>query len=117
MNTRKSFEEVTEADFDRMFKAKVHGLMVLADVLQERPLDFCLVMSSLSVVLGGLGFMTSAAAHFFVDAFVARLNHQGSTFPWITVDWDGWQEGAAADVSRGVAPEEGLEVFSSRAYA
>ncbi|HEX3187052.1 MAG TPA: SDR family oxidoreductase, partial [Pyrinomonadaceae bacterium] len=111
MNTRKSFEEVTEADFERMFKAKVHGLMVLADVLQERPLDFCLVMSSLSVVLGGLGFMTSAAAHFFVDAFVARLNHEGSTFPWITVDWDGWQEGAAADVSRGVAPEEGLEVF------
>ncbi|HEU4433763.1 MAG TPA: SDR family oxidoreductase, partial [Pyrinomonadaceae bacterium] len=117
---RKSFDEVNEADFDRQFEAKVHGLINLAQVLRGQQLDFCFVMSSLSVVLGGLGFMTSAAAHFFVDAFVARLNLDAPSFPWICVDWDGWEQGtdeelaegvAQGNVIKGVLPTEGVEIF------
>jgi acyl carrier protein len=103
-----------------LFAAKVHGLMVLSEVLNGQQLDFCLVMSSLAVVLGGLGFMSSAAAHFFVDAFVAKLNREGSSFPWICVDWDGWEMGTEEELSadaglknrgNGVLPAEGVEVF------
>jgi acyl transferase domain-containing protein/acyl carrier protein len=117
---RKSFEEVNEADFVRQFEAKVHGLINLAHVLRGQQLDFCFVMSSLSVVLGGLGFLTSAAAHFFVDAFVARLNQHASSFPWFCVDWDGWEQGteeelaagvAQGNVIKGVLPAEGVEIF------
>jgi len=117
---RKAFDEVNEADFDRQFEAKVHGLINLAQVLRGEQLDFCFVMSSLSVVLGGLGFMTSAAAHFFVDAFVARLNLDGPSFPWFCVDWDGWEQGTDEELAAGVAqgnaikgvlPAEGVEIF------
>jgi acyl carrier protein len=76
-------------------------------------------MSSLSVVLGGLGFMSTAAAHLFADAYVNRLN-QESPFPWLSVDWDGWEEGTEdepnadgvqANLAQGVLPAQGVEVF------
>ncbi len=44
----------------------------LAAALGERPLDFVLLMSSLSTVLGGLGFAAYAAANSFLDAFAAQ---------------------------------------------
>jgi acyl transferase domain-containing protein/acyl carrier protein len=116
---RKSFEEVGAADFEQVFEAKVRGLLVLSEVLRGQRLDFCLVMSSLSVVLGGLGFMSTAAAHLFADAYVGRLN-QDSPFPWLSVDWDGWEEGAEeepdadgaqSNLAQGVLPAQGVEVF------
>src|SRR5207237_185360 len=44
------------------FRPKVDGLYVLERLLEGRQLDFCLLMSSLSAVLGGLGFAAYAAA-------------------------------------------------------
>ncbi|MFC2146280.1 amino acid adenylation domain-containing protein, partial [Acidobacteriota bacterium] len=71
----------------RHFRPKIHGLMVLEKVLEGKELDFCWVMSSISAVLGGLGFAAYAAANIFMDAFVYRHNQNSST-PWVSVDWD-----------------------------
>jgi acyl carrier protein len=67
----------------------VHGLFVLDALLQAEKLDFCLLVSSLSTVLGGLGFAAYAAANQFMDAFAARQNQL--TTRWVSVNWDGWQ--------------------------
>ncbi|MBD9358039.1 non-ribosomal peptide synthetase/type I polyketide synthase [Methylomonas albis] len=72
------------------FGPKIHGLYVLEKLLRERQLDFCLLISSTSAVLGGLGFTAYSAANLFLDAFAARQNRV-STTPWLSTDWDAWQ--------------------------
>ena len=81
---------ISYPECERQFKAKVGGTLVLAEVLQDKKLDFCLLMSSLSSVLGGLGLVADAAANRFMDSFV-RQHNQTSLVPWISADWDGWQ--------------------------
>ena len=88
-----AFQEIgqaTPADWQTQFVAKVHGTLVLDDLLTDRPLDFCLLMSSLSAVLGGLGFAAYSAANLFMDSFAHWRNRAGDT-RWISVDWDSWR--------------------------
>ncbi len=87
--------ETTSALRDAHFRAKVHGLQALDRAIAGSNLDFCLCISSLSAVLGGLGFSAYAAANRFMDSFA------GTRKGWISVDWDG-----------AVSQEEALEVLS-----
>ncbi|CAG0930613.1 phthiocerol/phenolphthiocerol synthesis type-I polyketide synthase E [Thermoflexales bacterium] len=80
--------ETSPVDCERHFHAKIFGTKVLEQVLQGEALDFCLLISSLSSILGGLGFGAYASANLFLDAFAGRHN-QTSPVPWISVDWDG----------------------------
>jgi acyl transferase domain-containing protein/acyl carrier protein len=98
------------------FRPKVQGLLVLEELLRDKQLDFCLLMSSLSTVLGGLGFFAAAAASIFMDAFASKQNRKGST-PWLSVDWDGWSqrdevEGVESNTDdTGITAAEAVEVF------
>lgn len=90
--TGDAFRTVLETDEDivsRQFRPKVHALVVLDDVMRGRALDFCMLVSSLSVILGGLRYAAYAAANTYLDA-VTHMRNRTSTFPWITVNWDGW---------------------------
>ncbi|MCP4397918.1 MAG: SDR family oxidoreductase [bacterium] len=71
------------------FRSKVEGLLVLNHVLHDRKLDFCLLMSSLSSILGGPGLGAYAAANAFMDAFVRRQK-QTSSLPWSSINWGYW---------------------------
>ncbi len=100
----------------RHFMPKAHGLLVLETLLAERELDFCMVVSSLSAVLGGLGFAAYAAANLYMDAFVQKHNQRDES-GWLSVNWDGWRLGETPGVeanepSLGVTAEEGREVFT-----
>ena len=81
--------ETNEDTCARHFAAKVHGLRVLDELVRDRPLDFMLLISSLSSVLGGLGFAAYASANAFMDAFGVR-RQRTSAFPWLTINLDGW---------------------------
>ena len=72
---------------DRQFHTKIHGLLALEKVLQNQPLDFFLLQSSLSVVVGGIGFAAYAGANLFMDA-LAQQRSQNSDTPWISINWD-----------------------------
>ncbi|MCX6584839.1 MAG: amino acid adenylation domain-containing protein [Candidatus Aminicenantes bacterium] len=83
------------ADLDREncephFNAKIHGLVVLEKVLNDKSLDFCMLTSSLSSVLGGLTLYAYSAAHSFMDAFTLK---QAREFRrnWFVVNWDEWR--------------------------
>ncbi|MDQ6673390.1 MAG: SDR family NAD(P)-dependent oxidoreductase, partial [Chloroflexota bacterium] len=78
--------EQTEAHFG----PKVHGLYTLERVLAGRKLDFCVLWSSVSSVLGGLTFGAYTAANRFIDAF-AHAHNARSPQRWTAVNWDTWR--------------------------
>lgn len=110
--------ELGRAECEPHFQAKVHGLYVLEEVLRGRDLDFCLLQSSLSSILGGLGFAAYSAANLFMDTFAQDLN-QNSPISWLSVNWDGWkiEEGTektpiGSTLARfSLAPSEGAQAF------
>ncbi len=77
-------------EFEQNLRSKVFGLMVLDRLLADRTLDFGIVVSSLSAVLGGLGHMAYAAANATADAYVLKRNQMGRGL-WTSVDWDSWK--------------------------
>jgi acyl transferase domain-containing protein/aryl carrier-like protein len=84
----RSIDDLTPADCHRQFQAKVYGLLVLEELLQDRELDFCLMISSISSILGGLGFAVYSAVNNFMDAFFLKYK-KSKREPWIVVNWDG----------------------------
>ncbi|CAG0937753.1 phthiocerol/phenolphthiocerol synthesis type-I polyketide synthase E [Thermoflexales bacterium] len=86
----RAIRDTQAAEAVQHFPAKVQGAQALAEALRDQALDFCLLTSSLSAVLGGLGLAAYAAANAYLDAFVQRHN-QIEPAPWMSVDWDGWQ--------------------------
>ena len=111
------FADISDLDRDgseRQFRAKVHGTRVLERVLRGRSLDFCFLTSSLSSVLGGLGFAAYASANAFLDGFAHERNREGNV-PWIVVNWEGWLRGEVelqnGPLAWAMTPEEGIETF------
>jgi acyl transferase domain-containing protein/acyl carrier protein len=105
---------------ERQFAPKVYGLMALEEALGGEALDFVLLTSSLSSILGGVGYAAYAGANAFMDAFAVRQNRRGKRV-WVSVDWDQWEfagrtpAGPARQAARDgttLKPEEGLAVFA-----
>jgi acyl transferase domain-containing protein/acyl carrier protein len=99
------------------FQPKVYGLYALEAALEGQETDFCLLFSSLSCVLGGLGFVGYAAANMFMDALAHKHNRTASS-KWTTVNWDTWRvretqsEGFGSTVAvYEMSPEEGVAAF------
>ncbi|MCP4107911.1 MAG: SDR family NAD(P)-dependent oxidoreductase [Desulfobacteraceae bacterium] len=89
--SEESFRTIRKADPEHCedhFRSKISGLMTLERVV-PKDIDFCLLCSSLSSILGGLGLSAYAAGNMFMDAFVHQHNKTSST-PWLSVNWDGW---------------------------
>ncbi len=112
--------ETDKTDCMRHFHPKLSGILTLEKVLQGRSPDFCLLISSLSSVLGGLGAAAYAAANFFVDAY-AHQQQMTDGEPWTSLNWERWKSGDETEkegVALGsvlselaISPEEGSEVF------
>ncbi|HEX6292109.1 MAG TPA: SDR family NAD(P)-dependent oxidoreductase, partial [Herpetosiphonaceae bacterium] len=99
------------------FQPKAHGLYALESALGDEPLDFCLLFSSLSAVLGGMGFAGYAAANSFMDSFAQRHN-QAHPVKWVSVNWDAWRADEASSGKAGATlvqyemlPAEGAQAF------
>ncbi len=113
-------EQTSKIDCEQQFQPKVYGLLVLEKVLKNQNIDFCLLMSSLSSVLGGLGFIAYSAVNNFMDAFVHQYN-QSSSIAWTSINWDGWytikeSQQNQSHLATGLAdlaikPNEGMEAF------
>jgi acyl transferase domain-containing protein len=87
------YREIKDSDpdgCDEHFQAKAHGLRVLEDVLDGKALDFCLLLSSLTSVLGGIGQAAYASSNIYMDTF-ARRHNRTSPVTWLSVNWDVWR--------------------------
>lgn len=93
------------------FRPKIQGLEVLQTLLQDRTLDFCLLCSSLSSVLGGWGTAAYSAANLYMDAWACQQN-RNARFPWIVVNWDIWQGSVTSSLAEfALTPTEGLDAL------
>ena len=102
--------EMTAATCERHFRPKVDGLRALDAALAHEHLDFCVLVSSLSALLGGLGFVAYAAANAFMDAFAAGRARGGAH--WMSINWDGWDFSSNPRQGRlALTRAEGMGVF------
>jgi NAD(P)-dependent dehydrogenase (short-subunit alcohol dehydrogenase family)/aryl carrier-like protein len=105
---------------------KVAGTLVLRELLQDRALDFILLCSSLTGVLGAVGQADYTAANAFLDAFAQDAARSRRGPPVVSIAWDAWKEaGMAVDaevppelrerrsgpLGLGLTNAEGVEVF------
>lgn len=114
----RAIQDLAAQGCETHFRPKVAGLLALQQALAGRTLDFCLLFSSLSAVLGGLGFAAYAAANLFMDAFLYRQRQQATALPWRSVNWDTWHVKdqvhgvlGATIASYEMTPQEGLEAL------
>ncbi len=79
------------AECKTQFNSKVYGLLVLERIFRDKETDFCVLMSSIASVLGGLGHVAYSAANLFMDYFVQKINSFGDK-NWKSVCWSEWQK-------------------------
>ncbi|WP_095980633.1 SDR family NAD(P)-dependent oxidoreductase [Melittangium boletus] len=97
--------QVKAADSARNVLApKVLGTMVLEEVLAHEPLDFLVLYSSISSVLGLTGQVDYGAANSFMDAYAQARNARGGPFT-VSINWDGWPMGLAMGVINKLAAQ------------
>lgn len=110
----------------KIFAPKVKGTLILANLLKDMPLDFLVLCSSLTAILGGLGMVDHCAANAFLDAFAYHQTTQHPDRLTVSINWDSWREvGQAANtdipatlkqareenLKHGILPQEGIEAF------
>ncbi|MEO1395707.1 MAG: beta-ketoacyl synthase N-terminal-like domain-containing protein [Cyanobacteria bacterium J06634_5] len=82
--------QLTDDDCERITHTKVKGIQTLQQALQQAltdiPVDFYVLQSSLSAIVGGIGFGAYAAANSYLDAYAAQQNR--TTTRWLSLNWD-----------------------------
>jgi len=81
--------EASREDCASHFKSKAHPVYALEKISQDKEVDFCVLLSSVAAVLGGVGYGPYAAANLFIDSFVRSLN-QTNLSPWLSLNCDLW---------------------------
>ncbi|MCC5601607.1 type I polyketide synthase [Nostoc favosum] len=105
---------------------KVKGTLVLDEVLKSIYLDFFVLFSSITSILGDTGQVDYCAANAFLDAYAHYKNSISSQFT-VSINWDGWQEigmtvktvipseiqqSREETLKKGILPQEGVDAFN-----
>ena len=117
-----SFHTLSEAsmsDHLDQLRGKVGGLPVIERLIEGRSMDFVVLCSSLSPVLGGLGFSSYASANAVLDEYAGDRSTELNP-RWICINWEGWRDevsateapASGASQANELTDEEGIEVFN-----
>ncbi|MFE6503733.1 SDR family NAD(P)-dependent oxidoreductase [Kitasatospora sp. NPDC057738] len=90
---------------------KVHGTLVLEEVLADQELDFLVLFGSNGANIGSVGQVDYCAANCFLDAFA---QDRGRTRRVISIDWGPWRE---IGMAVGTAAPSGVEQVDERAMS
>jgi acyl transferase domain-containing protein/acyl carrier protein len=115
---------------DAVLAPKVKGVLALDAILKDFKIDFLVIFSSISAILGEFGQADYCAANAFLDAYAHSRNGDGSRIT-MSINWPAWKEvGMAVDMASshmvpdqvkallleelesGMASAEGLEAFN-----
>lgn len=113
--------ELGKDEFDSVIAAKVYGAWHLHDLSRGSSLDFFILYSSASALLGLVGRASYAAANAFLDAMA--LWRQGQGLPCTSIQWGAFasvgmarrqdaQERLSESGLSGLAPEQGLHALA-----
>jgi SAM-dependent methyltransferase/short-subunit dehydrogenase/acyl carrier protein len=83
-----TLSDLTDETIDKMFRAKVLGTWELHRQTKNLDLDFFLVFSSTTSLLGAKGLAHYAAANQFQDAFAHYRRSLG--LPMLSINWGAW---------------------------
>jgi hypothetical protein len=86
--------KLTRAHFEKSFGAKVEGARSLHDALDMSALDFYILFSSTSALIGSPGQGNYSAANSTLDALAHYWQQQGEKV-W-SVQWGPWKEAGMA---------------------
>jgi acyl transferase domain-containing protein len=78
----------------RVLRPKADGAINLARVVGDRDLDFFVLFSSGSALLGSSGQVAYAGANSFLDAFAAQQRGAGRAA--LSIGWGAWEDGGMA---------------------
>jgi acyl carrier protein len=91
--------------FEDVMAPKVAGAWNLHKLTKNQPLDFFILFSSATSLLGNAGQANHAAANAFLDAIASYRHHLG--LPSLSINWGTWSE-------VGIAARLGLDKLSSK---
>lgn len=115
------YKILTELDWPHCWKLlapKLTGLRTIAAVMNEFNIQDCLIISSISSCLAGIGLSAYAATHNILDMVV------GKSYPdWRIMNWDAWNFHQSSSKSKehgelgaeidklAITPDEGLNIL------
>ncbi|NVO09465.1 MAG: amino acid adenylation domain-containing protein [Bacteroidales bacterium] len=115
--SHKSIHEIDKKYSETHFHSKIYTLITLDEVFRNKSLDFCVIFSSISSILGGIGFYSYASANIFQDLYVKWYNKKYDR-EWLSLNWDGWISSDLNETQLGtklshllITPEEGKKIF------
>jgi len=108
---------------EKVFRPKVYGTYLLCSLLKNEPLNFLILCSSVSSIVGEASQVDYSAANACLDAFPYSgiLQSTGTLFK--TINWNTWQDVGMAvetarpdnisflDRSNDIKPAEGAQIF------
>jgi acyl transferase domain-containing protein len=97
--------------FRRVLRPKLDGALVLDELTASEPLDFFIVFSSLSSVVGNPGQCDYACANAALDAFVRHRTAVGRCGISASINWTAWKDvgmAARGKVNAGLIEMAGL---------
>ncbi|PEM81596.1 hypothetical protein CN627_28225, partial [Bacillus wiedmannii] len=122
-----SCTKVGKEEFENVLLPKIHGTLNLDNALKSENLNFFIMFSSISSVIGDLGVGSYASANKFMDSFAEwreQLRFKGfRTGKTISIGWPLWKEGGMqlpTDKEReyyeysgmdGLTSHQGIEAF------
>ena len=110
---------VTPPQFERVLAGKVGGAVHLHELTADRSIDFFVLYSSITPLIGSRGQANYVAANAFLDALA--VFRRGRGLPATSINWGPWADAglAAADEKRGTRLAEsglpGLETSTALA--
>lgn len=114
----KLLSALTAAHCELLFAPKIKGIEVIGSVMDVFNIPNCLIISSISSALAGIGLSAYAASHNLLDAYVKK-----NYIKWRIMNWDAWNfhNDSKQDENLGalgssmdqlaISPDEGLHVL------
>ena len=83
---------------EAIFASKLHGTILLDELLHEDKPDFVIYFSALTAILGGFGQVGYCAANTFLDAYAAYAAKKNGTYI-VSIDWGRWKDTGIARIA------------------
>lgn len=97
----KMLSDITWDEFETVLSAKVTGTINLYNALADKDLDFFMMLSSITSIIGNMGQSNYASANYFMNCFADYM--QNNSKNGFTFCWGPWQEGGMANESSAIA--------------
>lgn len=96
---------------ESVLSPKIQGTLILDECLKGKKLDFFVLFSSITSILGGIGQADYSAANSFLDAYAQSANRNNKDRITMSINWDTWKEVGMAINYQNDPVEEDLNNF------